>query len=471
MFVKKFEADTLDEALKNIKSELGPDAIILKTVTNKGLKGALKRKKIEITAAISEKDIKQKSAVDMALGDNKEKFYNNDSSHISKMINNYSSNNPTQKNMNTSKSGYGNAGLNKFVKQKDDQTPKRGGLDDFLKSKSENKNTFDDTALREPAVQVLTQLKNKNENQNLSNFETVEKNNESIKKQKFNSELIHNQELKLENLEKRIIELSSYVERSTQKDPKGVQELRNLLSSFSISNTFTNKLIKNALFEFSEEDMKNGDMLIDYALREMNNAIKVEMPKFCNTENKNKSNIVLLISDVSSGQGSLAKKIASNGKNFSIIKNHGDEKTFTDKMLDINSVKVQSVSEIISQTRKEVDQNNNVLIDYRTSKDNNETKTFINGLKRSFSNIEVIIVASAIHSEEFNRNYFHKYKNIADSVSYNYLDLCVNYGQIFNLSYEFSNLAINYFGTGEVVPDDIETATAERVLGCILNLE
>lgn len=36
MFVKKFEADTLEEFLQAVKSDLGPDAIILKTITNKG---------------------------------------------------------------------------------------------------------------------------------------------------------------------------------------------------------------------------------------------------------------------------------------------------------------------------------------------------------------------------------------------------------------------------------------------------
>ena len=43
MYVKKFESETLDEVLRDIKKELGPDAIILKTVTNKGLKGAFKK--------------------------------------------------------------------------------------------------------------------------------------------------------------------------------------------------------------------------------------------------------------------------------------------------------------------------------------------------------------------------------------------------------------------------------------------
>ena len=67
MFVKKFEADTLEEALKAVKLELGPDAIILKTITNNGLKGAFKKKKIEITAAISERSFEKKSKVDKVL--------------------------------------------------------------------------------------------------------------------------------------------------------------------------------------------------------------------------------------------------------------------------------------------------------------------------------------------------------------------------------------------------------------------
>ena len=60
MYVRKFEAESLEDALKAIKKELGPDAIILKTVTNKGLKGAFKKKRIEITAAISEKSYTKK---------------------------------------------------------------------------------------------------------------------------------------------------------------------------------------------------------------------------------------------------------------------------------------------------------------------------------------------------------------------------------------------------------------------------
>ena len=75
MYVRKFEADTIEEALKDIKRELGPDAVILKTITNKGLKGAFKKKKIEITAAISEKNYSRKAQVDTVLNDNQKAEY------------------------------------------------------------------------------------------------------------------------------------------------------------------------------------------------------------------------------------------------------------------------------------------------------------------------------------------------------------------------------------------------------------
>ena len=99
MYVRKFEADSLDEALQEIKRELGPDAIILKTVTNKGLKGAFKRKKIEITAAISEKNYTKKSRVDHVLDhEHKEQFYQASASQISNMIDTYSDNREPSRN-------------------------------------------------------------------------------------------------------------------------------------------------------------------------------------------------------------------------------------------------------------------------------------------------------------------------------------------------------------------------------------
>ncbi len=116
MYVKKFEADTLDEALRSVKTELGPDAIILKTITNKGLKGAFKKGRVEITAAISEQSYTKKAKVDKALGGQKNAFYQAPSSSINHMINEYNEHEPqAQRQQSSGGASYGSMGLNRVV--------------------------------------------------------------------------------------------------------------------------------------------------------------------------------------------------------------------------------------------------------------------------------------------------------------------------------------------------------------------
>ena len=116
MHVRNFYADTLDEALKEIKRELGPDAIILKTKTNKGLIGQIKKKKIEITAAISEKNYGKKRIVDTILDkDQKENLYKGPSENIANTLD-----------------GYGNMAINRPVKVTNKKSSSEIDLDQFL---------------------------------------------------------------------------------------------------------------------------------------------------------------------------------------------------------------------------------------------------------------------------------------------------------------------------------------------------
>lgn len=67
MQVKKFEAPTLQEALEHVKSELGPEAIILQTKKHKKGFGLMSRPSVEITAAVSERSMTKKKAVETRL--------------------------------------------------------------------------------------------------------------------------------------------------------------------------------------------------------------------------------------------------------------------------------------------------------------------------------------------------------------------------------------------------------------------
>jgi len=67
MQVKKFEAPTIQEALDQVKRELGPEAIILQTKKNKRGFGLKSKSSVEVTAAVSERSLGKKQAVEVRI--------------------------------------------------------------------------------------------------------------------------------------------------------------------------------------------------------------------------------------------------------------------------------------------------------------------------------------------------------------------------------------------------------------------
>lgn len=67
MQVKKFEARTMKEALEMVKSQLGPDAIILSAKDNAKSFGLVGQGSVEITAAVSEQTLRKKQFVESRL--------------------------------------------------------------------------------------------------------------------------------------------------------------------------------------------------------------------------------------------------------------------------------------------------------------------------------------------------------------------------------------------------------------------
>jgi len=90
MQVKKFEAPTMQEALKVIKRELGPEAIILSTKHIKSGFGLMSKASVEVTAAIAEKDLKKKNMAEKGLPqDVKEKIWNSKAEKQSEIYDTY----------------------------------------------------------------------------------------------------------------------------------------------------------------------------------------------------------------------------------------------------------------------------------------------------------------------------------------------------------------------------------------------
>lgn len=507
MFVKKFEADTLEEALKAVKVELGPDAIILKTITNNGLKGAFKKKRIEITAAISEKSFEKKAKVDKVLNnDQKEAFYQKSASSIKETIQKYNTNETPQ-----SGAGYGALGLNRVVNTLAkgtstiaDVTTKtssmiKNSLDDFLTDGEDfdesdstddspfdynpapkNRGKYSEPPARElkstRAAQTYEEAAPKREapirepQAAPAPTPTVQNN---VSREAYNElrQEIRTQQHKIELLEQKILEFSQNYQFNQKhlNEAKGIFQLRTTLRTLDVDEGHILDLIKKANYELSRDDLENPDVIFEFALKEMAGSINTGIPLFAKIDNGDPV-VTVLVSEAASGQSTMGMKIAVLKKDVVLVQYSQDAQNsastdFAAQVFGIKVEKVQNFSEVVGICRKATEAGKSVLVDVRlNSKYSDETKRFIDTLKRGFHNVEVLCTLSAIHSELYNRKIIARYKDIVDGVIISHVDLCMNFGALFNVHKAQNKLPLKFFGTGPVVPDDIEGATAERLM-------
>lgn len=511
MFVKKFEADTLEEALKAVKLELGPDAIILKTITNNGLKGAFKKKRIEITAAISERNFEKKAKVDKVLNhEQKEAFYQKPASTIKESISKYNSHE-------NQGGGYGSIGLNKVVNTLAkgsaglaDMTNKtssliKNSLDDFLTDGEDSGfdvDSTDDTPVpprpqtrgkyseppqreaqsfrreaRQPKQQMMEDTvevtRNPLREPAIPSQASVTSQAGVVSREAYNElkQELRTTQNKMELLEQKILELSQNYQFNQKhlNEAKGIFQLRTTLKTLDVDEAHILELIKKANYELSKDDLENPDVIFEFALQEMASSINTAIPLFAKIENGD-SVITVLLSEAASGQSTMGTKIAVLKKDVVLIQYSQDAQNnastdFAAQVFGIKVEKVQNFSEVVGLCRKATEAGKSVLVDVRlNSRFSDETKKFIETLKRGFQHVEVLCTLSAIHSELYNRKIIARYKDIVDGVIISHVDLCMNFGALFNVHKAHNKLPLKFFGTGPVVPDDIEGATAERLM-------
>ena len=468
MHVKKFEADSIEEALKDIKLALGPDAIILKTVTNKGLKGAFKKKKIEITAAISEKNYLKKAQVDKVLGpEQKQEFYAASAEEISEQIDRYGAHNPPPKaaSSTTGGTGYGNLGLNRPVRTSLENQIKTD-LDSFLQGTAA---TQQNTATR--ATSAVTNATNNAEES--ASAVTAPPAAEEWKNYTANGEDALQMQARIDELERQIYVLQQSVAKIERKEPHNVYQLRTILRSLEINEGYVQKLIKKLIFELGEEEINQAEKVFEFALREMGQEISTAMPLFSEVGKSKENPVTVLLSETSCGQSAMALKLAALQKESVVIKliGHQEESAgFAEKVFALNVIRVRTPAEVVAEVRKALEQKKSVLVDYRSGPEINETKNFVEGLRRSFAQVEILISLSAIHSPLYNRKVINTYRSLANGLNVAFIDQCLNFGQLFNLNIEYKDLPFKFFGTGNVIPDDVEAATSERIMAGIFNL-
>lgn len=474
MYVKKFEGENLTETLNLVKQELGPDAIILKTITNKGLKGAFKKSKIEITAAISEESYANKSRVDKVLNqDQKDEFYKANSSDISESIKSY---NKTKAPQDATSSGYGNIGLNKVVKTVSKASSKiKSSLDEFLVADSEEvieEESLDFDSAFEDTVQELE-----------TDAEMDMSPRKEIEVPQVDIELrneIQVQKNKIKMLEAKLEQLILDVESKQMNHHDdmniGLTELKTTLKTADLSESLIQEISKAAIFELSKEELNNRGSVFEFALKMMSEIINVDMPLFSKPEVDGAPVVTALVSDSAIGQSSMAIKLAVLNSEAKVIKFRvgapSDQKAdFAAKLFNIDCITTDSLSSMLSEIRKSIANGTSVILDIKTSgQDLDASRKILETLKRSFEFIEVLVTISGINAEVYNRKIISKYKDFSDGVIISYVDQCMSFGSLLNTHYATIDLPLKFFGTGETIPDDIEAASAERILAAMFRL-
>ena len=263
------------------------------------------------------------------------------------------------------------------------------------------------------------------------------------------------------------------VQTETIDEPEGLKELKITLKTLDLNDKIISQIIKKANFELTREDLCDEDFVYDFALRELNSMISTAMPLFSDAKMQNKSVVTALVSESASGQSSMALKLATLKEGARIIqyRTQGIDRSnneFASQVFKLDIVAVDSIAHMMSECRKAISEKRSVFLDIKTNaQDIDESRKIIDSLRRSMDNVEILINISAINSEIYNRKILSKYKDFSNGVIISYVDQCLNFGALFNIADENRELPFKFYGTGEVVPDDIEAATAERLLAGI----
>ncbi len=449
MYVRKFEGETLDEALKAVKSELGPEAIILKTNSFKGLKGSLKKKKYEVTAAISEEEYTKKAKIDTLLDDQqKESFYSSSSRNISKVIN-----------------SYGNLSLNRSVNKTEAEDSRRESDDSLSNFLGEE----DARVVERPQPRVQQEAPII-DHQALEQVGHLKSQNSELRNQ-LSSQNVELDKIRTEMRD--MLEQFNEFRRLNSPETKA-GELKNILRSFDLSENLILNVLRKANFELNSDEMEDEELLYDITFREIKEVIKVAPALFTQTEFSNSGVVTILLGEGATGQTSMGLKMAGLVSNSIILtydtEENAEKQSLANSILGIKTENCKNLQELTSKLRENIDLGKKVFIDLNCCNHKQDhTKKITQSLRSSFKNVEILLSLSAIHSELYNKRVCNKYADIIDGLVVSHLDQCLNLSSLINLQYETSKPYI-FFGNGRVVPKDIEEASADRLISEIFNV-
>jgi flagellar biosynthesis protein FlhF len=467
MQVKKFEAPTIAEALKLVKAELGPEAIILSTKNNKKGFGLLSKESVEVTAAISERAYAKKVVTEKLLKDEeqKKKIASLPASVQSKIYNNYTS--------------Y----LEKRYQERNQERHKKYA--DIKDELEEN---------HEPNLKVNQTKVNESDSKNLKNDRALDVDVLDVDTRSANQlssvSFAELDKIKEELKQVKVLLSEVNLNKAQEENVLLLDHFQNLLRN-GIEKKYASELIKLVTFNLSKEEIENDDAVFEALACEMIQNIKTEDPldKILEKINKRKASldknshpsVLALVGPTGVGKTTTLAKIASIAiiqKNLKVgLINIDDYKVGAQDQLatfaKILNVPFRHVTKLQDYERAlaEFKPLDLILVDTsgRSQKDTENLKSMKELLDLSSDVTTALVLSTVTRDSELN-DIVNRFKIFnPKGLIFSKLDESSTYGCIYNLA-KRTNLPLYYFTNGQRVPEDIEIANSEKCVALILDI-
>ncbi len=499
MQIRKFEAANMSEALQLVKQELGPDAIILSTKNHRKGFGLMSRASVEVTAAISERNLSKKTITEKVLSpEDRDRVKGLSASQQGKIynkFNDYYQGKAQEKNREKSSQGMGlknsnvpNQALAKAPSERryadiadDDQRELmdilRGGSREFAESGADVASSYQ-APLRNPApqAQAHTHMPQPAATQFTEQTTTVNNQVETLKDEVRRLKMIM-EEFQMEQAthsDRRVVEQSS----------EEIQDQFESLIRNGMDRKYAAALIKTVSFQLTGNDHRNPDRILEVMASEVMNQIRLVDPLANIKEERGRkagAKVISFVGPTGVGKTTTMAKIAAHAlskKNLrvgfinldSYKVGASDQLQTYAKILNIPFRNATTEAEF-DRALEELKPMDLILIDTagRSQKDQ-ENLAGTKLLLDSCEGVEKILVMNTATRDQDIYDILNRFRIFKPtSVIFSKLDESSVFGCIYNVALK-SKLPLSYFTVGQRVPEDLELSTKERVVDLILEL-
>jgi flagellar biosynthesis protein FlhF len=464
MLVKKFEARSVKEAIDMVKTQLGPDAIILNVRDNKKTYGLVGEGSVEITAAASEESLRKREFLESALTKDKKDAFSKSSARVQKQIIEKfekRKSNPRVKFAN-------NSAQRRYVDIEDEQLEDVAPEDQFQNVRTQwTKQTRTNEVRVAPPIATNTQ-------------QDVTKQTQ----EKFETNVIKSLQGEIRTLKQIISQFQSVPQnmKSNSSFPGSdyglsfeLSGLYQKLTEFGVATEIASEILLKVAESLPPAKLKNRSLVEGFTARQILESVLVKAQPLT-------SRIHTFMGPPGSGKTSLLVKLASQmiakeNKTVMIATTDtfkvgaSDQMRIFAQILNVPFAIIRATNDWMN-ILKSSQAYDYLFVDYpgltlRTTEEQNVIERLLppSGVSR-----DLHLVLSATDQDQLITEYGARYQRIGyDDASFNFLDETYHHGSIFNFQRRF-NAPYLSFGLGKKIPDDFEFATQERVLDLVLKV-